>query len=200
VKLFVATLLLAALALGAKLAVERLAPERVASAADGDTGGAKAASDVVQSVRITGSGLRATSLDELIETRAGEPLDHKTLDADRLRIVRALAADGYLDAGVEEPRLRASDGGLAIELPVVTGSRYLVREVRVDGKLLRRHPDLGGVPTLRSGQDAVSERIDGNVELLRDWLADRGSKKAGVGVRLEIDRRTQVVDVVFTAN
>lgn len=191
-KLAVATLLLAALAVSAKLAVQHLAPERVASASVSLTAD-EVGVQTVQSIRI--SGLHATSFADL-QTRAGSPLDRAALDADRLAIVRSLAAEGYLDAGVEEPRIRAVAGGLAIELPVVTGARYVVRDVRVEGKQARR---LADVPTLLAGQDAIAARIDGNVSLLRTFLADRGIR-AGVGVHLEVDRAMQVVDVIFRAD
>ncbi len=200
VKLFVAAVLIASLAVGAKLAVERIAPEKVASASNSDTaGGAKAATGLVQSIRVTGSGLRATALLPLLETREGAPLHDGVLDADRLRLVRALAADGYLDAGVEEPKIRALASGITVELPVVAGPRYVIRDVRLEGRQVRRHPDLTAVPTLHAGNDALAERIDGNVALLRTWLADRGTT-ASVGVDLDIDRYTQQVDVVFTIN
>lgn len=202
-KLIVATLLLAALALGAKLAVGHLAPEKVASAsvrftAD-EVGAAPDAIPWVRSVRITGDdGLRPTSIASELETRADAPLDRRALDADRLRVVRALSADGYLDASVDTPRVRSTADGVTVELPVVTGTRYQVRAVRLEGRQLVRHAELAAVPTLRAGEDAIGERIDGNVALLRGWLADRGVA-ASVGVRVDVDRYTQVVDVTFVA-
>ena len=193
-KLLVAALLLGALALGTREVVARLAPEAQASASGVSEKVPAPISDTVRSVRVTG----ATGRFEL-QTREGAALDPRALDDDRLRIVRVLAADGYLDAGVAMPRVHHLDDGISVELPVITGARYLVREVRLEGRQLTRHPDLSAVPTLRPDQEALAARIDGNIDLLRDWLAHRGVT-ASVGARLDIDRYAQAVDVIFTVD
>lgn len=202
VKLVVAILLLVTVALGAKVAANKLAPEGVASAATSLTqpGRAKTEAGSVRSVRFSGPGLRASYLPEVVGTREGEPLDAAELHSDRLRIVAALVARGHLDAAAGEPNVQwSSDGGAHVEFPVVAGPAYVVRSVRVEGKQLRRQRALATVPTLDAGQQVNPERIDANVTLIRDWLGHRGVR-AEVTARLEVDRFTAQVDVVFTAN
>ncbi len=193
-KLLVAALLLGALALGTREVVARLAPEAQASASGASETVRRTFPDTVRSVRVTG----ATGTFEL-QTREGAALDPRALDDDRLRIVRVLAAEGYLDAGVETPRVHHLEDGVFVELPVITGARYVVRDVRLEGRQLARHPELPSVPTLRADQEALAARIDGNITLLRDWLAHRGVT-ASVGARLDIDRYAQAVDVIFTVD
>ncbi|MCA9675103.1 MAG: hypothetical protein H6709_06145 [Kofleriaceae bacterium] len=141
--------------------------------------------------------LRAATLADVIDTRAGEPLSAARLEADRERLQQWLVARGHLDAVVEVPTVRVGgDGAAAVEFAVDTGPLYVVRAVVLRGRHAD-HPGLAAVATLRPGNDAIAERIDGNVELLRDWLAHRGVT-ATVTARMEPDGFTGEVDVIYT--
>jgi outer membrane protein assembly factor BamA len=202
VKLVVATLLLVAMALGAKVAIERIAPEEVASASTRVTtpSRAKTEAGTVQSVRFTGPGLRAAFLSDVVATRPGEPLRESSLESDRLHILDAMLARGYLDASVGVPQVEWSDGGAAwVDFPVDAGSLYVVRSVAVEGKQLRRHPALAEVPTLVAGNPAIDERIEASAGLLRDWLAQRGVK-AIVTVEVALEKFSKQIDVVYVVN
>jgi len=199
VKLVVATVLLAAMALGAKVAIERVAPEEVASASTRITTPRRAEAEVgmVQSVRFTGPGLRAAFLHDVVATREGEPLRPGLVESDRLHILDAMLARGHLDAKVGVPHVSwAEDGTAHVDFPVEAGSVYVVRSVRVDGKLLRRHRGLADVPILEAGDDAVDERIEASAQLLRDWLEQR-RLRARVTVKIEVERYGKLIDVVY---
>lgn len=198
VKLVVATLLLAAAAVTAKVAIEHVAPERVASASTEPTDRWAEAGDAIRSIRFDAPGLRAAALSEVIETRVGGPLDRARLDADRVRLRDWLVARGHLDAQVEAPATRRTDSGSFVDFAIEAGPVYVVRDVRFEGK----RADVAGlaaVPTVIAGHDVAAERLDGNVDLLRDWLAHRGIT-AKVSFRLNVDRFTKQVDVVFRVN
>lgn len=197
-KLVVATLLLAAAAIVAKVAVERLAPERVASASTRPTDGRAEAVGQIRSIRFDAPGLRAAALSGVMTSREGAMLDAALLGADRGRLEQWLVARGHLDASVAEPSVRVADGAVFVDIDVDAGPVFVVRAVRIEGK----RADLAGlsaVPTLTAGHELLAERLDSNVALLRDWLAHR-QVKASVSARLEVDRFTKQVDVVFTVD
>jgi outer membrane protein assembly factor BamA len=199
VKLVVATLLLVAMALGAKLAIERIAPEESASASTRVTtpSRAKAEAGTVQSVRFSGPGLRAAFLSDVVATREGETFRPSSLEDDRIRILDAMLARGYLDATVGTPHVEWSASGAAwVDFPVDAGSLYVVRDVKVEGKQLRRHPALAEVPTLVTGNPALGDRIEASAQLLRDWLAQRGIK-AKVTVTTALEKFSKQVDVAY---
>lgn len=195
VKLVVATLLLAAAAVTAKVAVEHLAPERVASASTQPTDRWAAAGDAIRSIRFDAPGLRAAALSDVIETRLGGPIDRARLDADRVRLRDWLVARGHLDAAVEAPATRLTDSGTFIDFVIDAGPVFVVRDVRFEGKRAGV-AGLASVPTVIAGHDVAAERLDRNVELLRDWFAHRGTQ-ARVSVRLDVDRFSKQADVVF---
>jgi hypothetical protein len=198
VRLVVATVLLVAMAVAAKIAIERVAPEEVASASTRVTspGRAKPEAGTVQSVRFTGPGLRAAFLSEVVATREGQPFDEAALASDRQRIVDALIARGHLDAAVGAPQVEWSDGAAWIDFPVEPGTLHVVRSVRVVGKQLRAHPGLADVPTLVAGNDAVAERIEASARLLRDWLAQR-NLRATVTVTIDVEKYGKQIDVTY---
>ena len=111
-KLFVATLLLVSAAIAAKIVVERVAPEKVASASDG-VSRAKVAAGTVETVQFSGPGLRAPYLAGVVGTQAGVALSQPALQADRIRIVDALVARGHLDATAAEARVQWNAAGAA---------------------------------------------------------------------------------------
>jgi outer membrane protein assembly factor BamA len=202
VKLVVATLLLLAMALGAKVAIERIAPEEAASASTRVTtpSRAKTEAGTVQSVRFTGPGLRAAFLSDLVATREGETFRESSLESDRIRILDAMLARGYLDATIGVPQVEWSDDGAAwVDFPVDAGSLYVVRNVAVEGKQVGRHPALADVPTLETGNPAIGERIEASAQQLRDWLAQR-SVKATVTVKVELEKLSKQIDVVYVVN
>jgi outer membrane protein assembly factor BamA len=197
VKLAVAILLLAAALVTAKVAVEHVAPERMASASDSLTR-AKAAAGTVETVRFTGPGLRASFLAEAVATRAGTAVSRADLEADRLRIVDALVARGHLDAAASEAVVQWSDSGSAyVDFPVETGAIYQIRSVRLEGKLAARTPALAEVPTLAAGDIAASDRIEASAALLRGYLADH-HLRGRVTWQLEVEHVGKQADVVFT--
>lgn len=201
-KLVVATLLLVTMALGAKFAIERIAPEGAASASTRVTtpSRAKTEAGTVQSVRFTGPGLRAAFLSDVVATREGEAFRASSLEDDRLRILDAMLARGYLDATVGTPVVEWSDDGAAwVDFPVDAGSLYVVRDVAVEGKQLRRHPALAEVPTLEAGNPAQGERIEASAERLREWLAQRRIK-ATVTVKVELEKFSKQIDVAYVVN
>ncbi len=197
-KLVVATLLLAAAALVAKVAVEHLAPERVASASTQVTDGRAEVAGQIRSIRFDAPGLRAAALLPVIDSREGDTLDPALLGADRARLEQWLVARGHLDAQVGEPRVRLAATGAHIDIQVTAGPVFVIREVRIEGKRAGL-AGLRSVPTITAGHEVVADRVDGNVTLLRDWLAHR-KVKANVRARLEVDRFTKQVDVVFTVD
>ena len=192
VKLFVATLLLVAAAVAAKVAIEHLAPEGTASASD-SIPRAKVAG-TVDAVTFTGPGLRAAFLSEVVATRAGAPLSTADLAGDRIRIVDALVARGHLDAHAGEAVVAASDAGTFVDFPVTVGPTYVIRDVRVAGRAVA---GIAAVPTVRPGDPAASTRIEASAALLRTWLADH-QERGTVSWTLTPDPLTQQADVVFT--
>jgi outer membrane protein assembly factor BamA len=202
VKLVVAALLLVAMALGAKLAIEHVAPEETASASTRVTtpSRAKIEAGTVQSVRFTGPGLRAAFLSDVIATREGAAFRASALEDDRVRILDAMLARGFLDATVGAAKVEWTDsGGAWVEFPVDAGSLYVVRDVRVEGKALRRHPALADVPTLEPGHPAIGDRIEASAGLLRAWLTQR-DLTGTVTVHIETDGLGKQIDVVYTVD
>ena len=198
-KLVVATLLLVTMALGAKFAIERIAPEEAASASTRVTtpSRAKTEAGTVQSVRFTGPGLRAAFLSDVVATREGETFRQSSLEDDRIRILDAMLARGYLDATVGAPVVEWSDEGTAwVDFPVDAGSLYVVRSVAVEGKQLARHPALAEVPTLETDNPAVGQRIEASAELIREWLAQR-RVKGTVTVKVELEKLSKQIDVAY---
>lgn len=175
VKLVVATVLLAGAAVSAWIAVERVAPESVASASTSLTSSrARPAAGTVESVRFSGPGLRAAFLADVVATREGAPLREDELVRDRARILEALVARGHLDAKVGAPTVDWTGDRVAwVDFPVDAGPVYVVRRVEVVGKQVRHHPALAAVPTVTPGAPAIGEHIDASVDLLRDWLRQR---------------------------
>ena len=200
VKLVVATLLLAGLALAAKIAVERVAPEPMASASAGLTETRRAGdapkAGTVEAVRFSGPGLRAAFLSDVVTTREGSPLRENLLESDRQRVLEALIARGHLDAKVAAPRVSWHQGAAWVEFPVDAGPVYVVRAVTVEGKATKRHPGVADVPTLRIGDDADADAIEASADLLRDWLAAR-SVRAKVTVATDVEPYGKQVDIRY---
>jgi outer membrane protein assembly factor BamA len=197
VKLLVATLLLVAAVVVAKVAIEHLAPERPASASNGDTR-AKAAAGTVEAVRFTGPGLRALSLSDLVATREGAPLSADVLASDRERVVAALTARGHLEASADEPIVEwTSTGAARVSFPVEVGRLYVFGTIRVEGKLIAKHPRLAELPTITAGEVVAADRVDASAELLRAYLAQH-DLRGTVSVTVEPDPVDAQADVVFT--
>jgi len=195
VKLFVATLLLVSAAIAAKIVVERVAPEKVASASD-SVSRAKVAAGTVETVQFSGPGLRAPYLAAVVGTQAGVALSQPALQADRIRIVDALVARGHLDASAGEPRVQwTATGAALVDFPVEAGAVYVVRTVAVSGGPAAL--DLASVPTLVSGDLADANRIEQSAALLRGWCKDHGVS-AKVTWTIAPDPISKQVDVTFT--
>jgi outer membrane protein assembly factor BamA len=197
VKLSVAILLLVAAVIVAKVAVDRVAPEGMASASDGLIR-AKTTAGMVETVRFTGPGLRAAFLSDAVATHAGHALSRVDLEADRLRIVDALIARGHLDATASEAVVQYTEGGSAyVDFPVETGPIYQIRSVRVEGKRGTHAAALATVPTIGAGDAAASDRIEASAALLRAYLADHGWP-GRVTWHLDVEHVGKQADVIFT--
>jgi hemolysin activation/secretion protein len=202
VKLVVAALLLVAAVVVAKVAIERLAPE-VAASASTRSARAKAgpvdpaAAVQIEAVRLTGPGLRASAFEPLFADRIGARVAPAALDAERAEIVAALIARGHLDAVVSTPTLEPTDGdAVIVDLAVDAGPVYRVRRVRAEGAPVRRHPVLGDVPVVRSGDAAIAEDLEASAALIRAWMKEHKVRGA-VSYRLEPDARSKQVDVIY---
>lgn len=195
-RLFVAIFLLAAIGLAAKIAVERLAPEGLASASDhlmrAETTGP--ATDLVDTVQLLGPGLRATSLDEVIGTRAGTHLSEAQLAFDRTTIFTTLLDRGHLDAAVGAATITWSRAGADVELPVDAGAVYTVHSVTWTGAKMR--PAIAELPVIAAGEPVERARLADTASLVEGWLAQRHTH-AHVTWSLAIDRDAKLVDVTF---
>jgi hypothetical protein len=200
VKLVVAALLLAGLALLARFAVEHVAPEPAASASASVTETRRAGdaprAGTVEAVRFSGPGLRAAFLRDVVVTREGAPFRADQLESDRLRVFDALVARGHLDAKVGEPRVTWHDQAAWVDFPCEPGPVYVVRAVRVEGRGAKRHPGVANVPTLRSGDVAASEDIEASADLLRAWLEAR-DLRARVTVATDVEPYGKQVDIRY---
>jgi hypothetical protein len=200
VKLVVAALLLAGLALLARIAVEHVAPEPAASASASLTETRRAGdaprAGTVEAVRFSGPGLRAAFLRDAVVTREGAPFRADQLESDRLRVLDALIARGHLDAKVAEPRVTWHDEAAWVDFPVEPGPVYVVRAVRVEGRGAKRHPAVAEVPTLRSGDVAASDDIEASADLLRAWLEAR-NLRAQVTIATDVEPYGKQVDIRY---
>src|SRR5688500_13010107 len=109
------------MALGAKFAIERIAPEEAASASTRVTtpSRAKPEAGTAQSGRVTGPGLRAAFRSRVVATREGETCRRSSREDARIRIPAAMLARGCLDATVGTPQVEWSACGAAwVDFPV----------------------------------------------------------------------------------
>jgi outer membrane translocation and assembly module TamA len=121
---------------------------------------------------------------------------------DRRRVKSYLESLGYFDAEVDEPRVfvDARDESVAIEIRFVSGRRYTLHEVRIEGapealatRLLRHVPSRANEPYELEPMRIA--RYDMAKELERE-----GFGHARVYVRTYVDRRERRVSIVYFAD
>jgi hemolysin activation/secretion protein len=201
VKLVVAALLLVVAVVIAKVAIERLAPEVTASASTNatrvKTGPVDPTAPIrIEAVRLSGPGLRASAFEPLFADRIGETVAPVALEAERAEVTAALVARGHLDAVVGPPEVERAGDAAIVELAVDAGPVYHVRSVRVEGARAKKHAVLAGIPVVRAGAEAIAEDLEASAALIRAYLTERKARGA-VSYRLELDRPTKRVDVVY---
>jgi outer membrane protein assembly factor BamA len=147
----------------------------------------------VRSISLVGNRVPQSQLRELLETRAGDPLDAARLARDRETMERALADLGYLAARVEPASVVLDAAGAAyVTYEIDQGKLFQLRTIEVTGA-----GKDAAVVTLVAGDEARRDRIEQARVALADALA-RHSKAATVELSVHTDLAAAAVDVTLT--
>jgi hemolysin activation/secretion protein len=149
----------------------------------------------IESVSLDGRYLPLAALRDALTTQAGDQLDQAKLDHDRVAMLAALQARGYLAAKVGAAQVGFDeDGGAFVTFAIDQGPVFHVRSVHVTGAAAKD----SGIVTLAAGETASPVHFEQARQALATRLAARG-KQATVTLETQTDDAAGAVDVTLVA-
>ncbi|MBW1789747.1 MAG: outer membrane protein assembly factor BamA [Deltaproteobacteria bacterium] len=125
-------------------------------------------------------------------------LDQKKLEFDAHKVTSFYHNHGFIKAKVGEPKVtRDLEKGLKITIEIVEGAQYGVRDVSVEGDLIRPPEILLQDMKIRQEKVFNREAVRQDIMSLREIYADDGYAYAEIAPDIREDNEVHLVDIVF---
>ena len=126
-------------------------------------------------------------------------LDKKKLEFDMQKITAFYHNHGYIKARTGEPKVTYKEGeGLIVTIEVIEGDPYTVREVDIQGDLLKPPEELLKLTKVKKEKFFSREGVRQDVLALKDAYANDGYAYADVAPLTKEDEKTRQVDITYT--
>ena len=125
-------------------------------------------------------------------------LDRKKLESDTLKIKSFYYNNGYIKARVGEPEItHKKDEGLTITIKINEGPQYGIRNVSIEGDLIRDVHELYQVIKIRKEKVYNREVIRSDTLALSGIYADEGYALVDVSPEIKEDDKEHKVDITY---
>jgi len=125
-------------------------------------------------------------------------LDRKDLEFDIHKGVSLYRNHGYIKAKADEPEITYEKGkGLVITIEIIEGEQYRVRDVKIEGDLIRPADELLGNASILREKYYNREAIRKDVLWLKRLYTDEGYAYADVVPIEKVDDKDHLVDVTY---
>lgn len=125
-------------------------------------------------------------------------LDKKRLDFDLIKVTAFYHNHGYIRAKTGDPKISYEKGkGITITMEVIEGDQYAVRNVNIEGDLIKPLEELVEMAGIKKEKYFNREVVRKDTIAFGDLYADEGYAYAEVVPSTKEDDSTHVVDVTY---
>lgn len=124
-------------------------------------------------------------------------LDSKKLEYDRFQLTSHYGNNGYIRAGVGEPKITRHEDGLTLDIPITEGQQFTVNSVSFDGDLEIPEYMLKRFLTFRVKEPFNREAVLNDIETIETMYANIGYANVEIDPEYKPVGDSQLIDVVF---